>query len=267
MKFARKLPGPAAAALLALGYLLMLLLPAGAARLGDAKLLSGTVPRPVMEGQLSARAQEIPLVYALYRSRVLYGSQSDGEGEALDFGPEEVRAVLSDALEALQAAGVTDEAVTRAAEDILAGEAAETTARRLPDGTRSYAWTADGREVRMVWHPDLELPLEFAVRWDDPDVLPGGNPAEGLTAWTAFLGQQDAGDWQTLPGPDYACTAYSSSRELCLYLHREEGLAFWQVCSLSSQEAGELAEMLIDRREDLRLWEQTLQEAQRQNGK
>ena len=266
-----RLPGakryhiPAVALGLVAGAALCLALPSLLC-LGEGRALENTaLDRPALANEEPETIARDPLSDALYRSRVLYGSQSDGEGEALDFGPEEVRAVLSDALEALQAAGVTDEAVTRAAEDILAGEAAETTARRLPDGTRSYAWTADGREVRMVWHPDLELPLEFAVRWDAPDALPGGNPAEGLEAWTAFLGQQDAGDWQTLPGPDYACTAYSPSRELCLYLHREEGLALWQVCSLSSQEAGELAEMLIDRREDLRLWEQTLQEAQGQH--
>lgn len=267
-----RLPGrkkrriPAVALGLMAGAALCLALPSLLC-LGERRALENTpLDRPALASEEPEAIARDPLADALYRSRVLYGSQSDGEGEALDFGPEEVRTVLSDALDALQAAGVADEAVTRAAGEILAGEAAETTARRLPDGTRSYAWTADGREVRMVWHPDLELPLEFAVRWDDPDVLPGGEPEDGLAAWTAFLSQQDAGDWQTLPGPDYACTTYSSSRELCLYLHREEGLAFWQVCSLSSQEAGELAEMLIDRREDLRLWEQTLQEAQRQNG-
>lgn len=257
---------PAVALGLVAGAALCLALPSLLC-LGEGRALENTaLDRPALANEEPETIARDPLSDALYRSRVLYGSQSDGEGEALDFDPEEVRAVLSDALEALQAAGVTDEAVTRAAEDILAGEATETTARRLPDGTRSYVWTADGQEVRMVWHPDLELPLEFAVQSDAPDALPGGNPAEGLEAWTAFLGQQDAGDWQQLPELDGTCTVYSPGRELCLYLHREEGLALWQVCSLSSQEAGELAEMLIDRREDLRLWEQTLQEAQGQNG-
>lgn len=252
---------PAVALGLAAGAALCLALPSLLC-LGECRALENTaLDRPSLANEEPEAVAGDPLADALYRSRVLYGSQGDGEGEALDFGPEEVRAVLSDALDALQAAGVTDEAVTRAAEDILWGEAEEATARRLPDGTRSYAWAADGQEVRMVWHPDLQLPLEFAAR-GNPDALPGGSPQDGLEAWTAFLGQQDAGDWQQLPELDGTCTVYSPGRELCLYLHREEGLAVWQVCSLSSQEAGELAEMLIDRREDLRLWEQTLQEAQ-----
>lgn len=246
-----------AALCLALPYLLCL---------GEARALENTaLDRPALANEEPEAIAQNPLADALYRSRTLYGSQGDGEGEPLDFGPEEVRAVLSDALNALQEAGVTDETITQAAEEILAGEAAETTARRRPDGTRIYSWGENGRSVRMVWQPDLELPLEFDVWCDAPDALPDGNPADGLEAWMAFLGQQDSGDWQILPGPEHACAAYSLGRELCLYLHREEGRAIWQVCSISSQEAGDLAEMLMDYRDSIQRWEETLQEAETQN--
>lgn len=265
-----RLPGtkrlwvPAALGLLA-GAALCLALPALLC-LGERRAMENTaLERPTLAREEPDAIARNPLADALYRSRTLYGGQDGQEGENLNLTAEEVRAALSDALTALQEAGVTDETVTQAAEDILAGEALAAEARRRPDGTRTYSWEGNGQSVRMVWQPDLELPLKFDVWRDAPNALPDGEPGAGLNAWTAFLGQQDAGDWQTLPGPDCACTAYSPSRELCLYLHREEGQAIWQVCSISNQEAGDLAEMLIDYRDSIEGWEQTLQEAETQN--
>lgn len=256
---------PAAALGLVTGAALCLALPSILCR-GEWRAMENTaLERPVLASEEPEAIAQNPLADALYRSRTLYGGQDGQEGELLNAAPEEVRVALSQALDTLQAAGVTDETVTQTAENILAGEALTAEARRRPDGTRTYLWEEDGQSVRMVWQPDLELPLEFDVRCDAPDALPGETPGAGLEAWTAFLGQQDAGDWQTLPGPDFACTAYSPGRELCLYLHREEGRAIWQVCSISNQEAGELAEMLMDYRDSMQRWEQTLQEAETQN--
>lgn len=266
-----RLPGanalrlPAAALGLLAGAALCLALPSILCR-GEWRAMENTaLERPVLASEEPEAIARNPLADALYRSRTLYGGQDGQEGELLNAAPEEVRAALSQALDALQAAGVTDETVTRAAADILAGEALTAEARRRPDGTRTYLWEGDGQSVRMVWQPDLELPLEFDVRCDWDETLPDGEAETGLDAWTAFLGQQDAGDWQVLPGPDFACTAYSPGRELCLYLHREAGRAIWQVCSISNPEAGELAEMLMDYRDSMQRWEQTLQEAKTQN--
>ena len=266
-----RLPGakalrlPAVALGLLAGAALCLALPSILCR-GEWRAMENTaLERPVLASEEPEAIARNPLADALYRSRTLYGGQDGQEGELLNAAPEEVRAALSQALDSLQAAGVTDETVTRAAEDILAGEALTAEARRRPDGTRTYLWEGDGQSVRMVWQPDLELPLEFDVRCDWDGTLPDGEAETGLDAWTAFLGQQDAGDWQTLPGPDFACTAYSPGRELCLYLHREAGRAIWQVCSISNPEAGDLAEMLMDYRDSMQRWEQTLQEAKTQN--
>lgn len=266
-----RLPGtkalrlPAAALGLLAGAALCLALPSLLCR-GEWRAMENTaLERPVLANEEPDAIAQDPLADALYRSRTLYGGQDGQEGELLNADPEEVRAALSQALDSLQAAGVTDGTVTRAAEDILAGKALTAEARRRPDGTRTYLWEGDGQSVRMVWQPDLELPLEFDVRCDWDETLPDGEAEDGLDAWTAFLGQQDAGDWQTLPGPDFACAAYSPGRELCIYLHREEGRAIWQVCSISNQEAGELAEMLMDYRDSMQRWEETLQEAETQN--
>ncbi|WP_294451296.1 hypothetical protein [uncultured Gemmiger sp.] len=266
-----RLPGakalrlPAVALGLLAGAALCLALPSILCR-GEWRAMENTaLERPALASEEPDAIARNPLADALYRSRTLYGGQDGQEGELLNAAPEEVRAALSQALDALQAAGVTDETVTRAAADILAGEALTAEARRRPDGTRTYLWEGDGQSVRMVWQPDLELPLEFDVRCDWDETLPDGEAETGLDAWTAFLGQQDAGDWQVLSGPDFACTAYSPGRELCLYIHREEGRAIWQVCSISNPEAGELAEMLMDYRDSMQRWEQTLQEAETQN--
>lgn len=234
--------------------------------LGEWRAMENTaLERPALANEEPETIAQDPLADALYRSRTLYGGQDGKEGELLNADPEEVRTVLSDALDALHGAGVTDETVTQAAENILAGEALTAEARRRPDGTRTYSWEGNGQSVRMVWQPDLELPLEFDVLCDWDETLPDGEAETGLDAWTAFLGQQDAGDWQVLPGPDFACTAYSPGRELCLYLHREAGRAIWQVCSISNREAADLAEMLMDYRDSMQRWEQTLQEAKTQN--
>lgn len=263
MSALKRLRGPAAVLCLLAGAALCLALPALLC-MGEGRTLENTaLERPALANEEPDTIAGDPLADALYRSRVLYGDQ--GEGEPLDVAPEEVREELSDVLDALHTAGVADDEVTRAAADILAGEALTAEARRRPDGTRTYLWEGDGQSVRMVWQPDLELPLEFDVRCDWDETLPDGEAETGLEAWTAFLGQQDAGDWQVLSGPDFACTAYSPGRELCLYLHREEGRAIWQVCSISNPEAGELAEMLMDYRDSMRRWEQTLQEAKTQN--
>ena len=84
-----------------------------------------------------------------------------------------------------------------------------------------------------------------------PFDVPGHKRGRGNPELTAFLGQQDAGDWQQLPELNDACTVYSPARELCLYLYREEGRAAWRVYSLSRQEADDLTEMLIDYRDNI----------------
>ena len=77
MKFTARFAVPLWAVLLIPAYLLLLMLPAGVARWCDANLVSGSVPRPAMEGQMSEQAQDIPVVYGLYRKRILSGSESD----------------------------------------------------------------------------------------------------------------------------------------------------------------------------------------------
>lgn len=259
MSAPKRLRGPAAVMGLLAGAALCLALPALLC-MGEGRTLENTaLERPALANEEPDTIAGDPLADALYRSRVLYGDQ--GEGEPLDVATEEVREMLADVLDALHTAGVADDEVTRAAEEILAGEALEAGAQRRPDGTRKYSWVGSGQFVEMIWQPELQLPLEFDVYSDTPGTLPDGEPGGTLDAWTAFLGQQDAGDWQQLPELNDACTVYSPARELCLYLYREEGRAAWRVYSLSRQETDDLTEMLIDYRDNIQAAAMAYEEA------
>ena len=172
MSAPKRLRGPAAVMGLLAGAALCLALPALLC-MGEGRTLENTaLERPVLANEEPETIAGDPLADALYRSRVLYGGQ--GEGEPLDIPPEEVREELSDVLDALHTAGVADDEVTRAAEEILAGEALEAGAQRRPDGTRKYSWAGSGQFVEMIWQPELQLPLEFDVYSDTPGARHAG---------------------------------------------------------------------------------------------
>lgn len=59
--------------ILGLMCLLSVMLPMGYGFWSDAYLLSADMERPAIDGQLSEQAQEILIVYALYRKRILSG--------------------------------------------------------------------------------------------------------------------------------------------------------------------------------------------------
>lgn len=226
MKPARKLPGPAAAALLALGYLLMLLLPAGAARLGDAKLLSGTVPRPVMEGQLSARAQEIPLIYALYRSRVLSGGEDFSQsGEAAT--PEQARS-LSGTLGELEDAGVLPGFCREAAGSIfdLPGALAYT-GREKGFVQKSYqGYDASGNARSVLVQQQEETGLVTVCTLSSPLPAPEGgektDPERILKQYRAYLGLDGLTGWQEAGRGENSAVCWSAEGQIYLYCTVEE---------------------------------------------
>lgn len=238
MKFARKLPGPAAVALLALGYLLMLLLPAGAARLGDAELLSGTVPRPVMEGQLSARAQEIPLVYALYRSRVLSGGETAT--------PEQARS-LSGTLGKLEDAGVLPGFCREAAENIfdLPGALAYT-GREKGFVQKSYqGYDASGNAGSVLVQQQEETGLVTVCTLSSPLPAPEGgdktDPGQILKQYRAYLGLDGLTDWQEAGRGENSAVCWSAEGQIYLYCTVEEERFALGAASLPPEELEAIA--------------------------
>lgn len=245
MKPARKLPGPVLAALLALGYLLMLLLPAGAARLGDAKLLSGTVPRPAMEGQLSARAQEIPLVYALYRSRVLSGGEDFSQsGEAAT--PEQARS-LSGTLEALEADGVLPGSCRKAAESIfdLPGALAYT-GREKGFVQKSYQGYDDSGNARSVLvqqqeETGLVTACTLSAPLPAPDGGDGTDPGQILKEYRACLGLDTLTDWQEARPGENSAVCWSAEGQIYLYCTFEKDRFALGATSLPPEELEAIA--------------------------
>lgn len=215
MKFTVRTAFPLWAVLLIPAYLLLLMLPAGVARWCDANLVSGSVPRPAMEGQLSQQAQDIPVVYGLYRKRILSGSESDMNVSETD--AEALACSLTDTLRELETAGVLP-AVCLAKADTI---------RDLPDAIayigredgfvqKSYlghVQTQTGPSKSIVIQQQEETGLVVACTMDAEG---SADTSALLSAYRSYLGLDGLADWQTLQ-TETGAACWSCEGQLYLY--------------------------------------------------
>ena len=215
MKFAARFAFPLWAVLLIPAYLLLLMLPAGVARWCDANLVSGSIPRPAMEGQLSEQAQDSPVAYGLYRKRILSGSESDMNVSETD--AEALACSLADTLRELETAGVLPDACLAEADTI----------RDLPDAIayigredgfvqKSYlghVQTQTGPSKSIVIQQQEETGLVVACTMD----AEGSADASALlSAYRSYLGLDGLTDWQTLQ-TETGAACWSCEGQLYLY--------------------------------------------------
>lgn len=176
-------------------FLLMLGLPSLASLWEETVLLSVPQSRPLMEGQLSAEVQEIPIVYGLYCKRILSGSEINGVFREVD--PQDQISNLTRRLEELEEAGGLPPICMEEARNIF----------QLPnaisyiveqDGFRSliYQGYESGGQVRSVIldeHPKTGLITSCSIS----DVTSDGEATALLEAYCSYLGLNKLTDWQT----------------------------------------------------------------------
>lgn len=241
MKQINRMPGPAMAALLAMAGLLMLLLPAGVAYLGDARLFSDDVPRPAMEGQLSEQAREIPVVYALYRSRILSGGEellSDAEEVAT---AEQARS-MAGTVQAMADAGILPQSCREAANDVFGcPDALAYTGRANGFVEKSYQGydKPSGKNHSILIRQQEETGLVTACTFltEMPACQEEACAAEKiLKSYRDYLGLSGLDDWQTAGTAENGAAGWSVSGQIYLYCSFGEERFTMGAVSLSEED-------------------------------
>lgn len=246
MKRMRKMPFPVGVVLMGLVYLLMFLFPAGVARLEDAELFSGTVPRPAMEGELSGQAQEIPMVYALYRRRVLSGGEElIAEAEETDTA-EQARS-LSGTMQKLTAAGVLPDSCRKAAEAVFdLPSAIAYTGRENGFVQQSYQGIESSgyvHSVTMQQQEETGLVAACTITADDSSQPVGEETDSGtiLECYRKYLGLDGLTDWRTAKTEKGGAVGWSMTGQVYLYCTFGEGRFALGVTSLPEEELETIA--------------------------
>lgn len=222
MKQINRLPRPVMAVLLVLAGLLMLLLPAGVAHLGDAELFSGTVPRPAMEGQLSGQAQEIPVVYALYRRRILSGGE-ESLSDARETSTAEQALSMSGTVRAMADAGILPQSCRNAAKAVFESpDAMAFTGQQNGFIQKSYQGydgpTGEYRSISIQQQEETGLVTACAVSAEMPDWQEEACTAEEiLKSYRDYLGLGELTDWQTAGTAAGGAVGWSETGQIYLY--------------------------------------------------
>lgn len=214
MKLREKVPFPLWTVLLIPAYLLMLMFPKGVACWCDAALFADTVPRPVMEGQLSETAQEIPVLYALYRKRILSGGEMEVAVEETDAG--EQAESMAETLGKLERAGVLPPVCREEADNIFRAPTAVAYAGRQ-DGfvQRTYLGYAQTGKKSISVQQEEQTGLVTACTVSAKGA--GEEAAEYLLAYRSYLGLDTLTDWQTAQMGSGSAACWSLEGQVYLY--------------------------------------------------
>lgn len=218
MKFREKVPFPLGMLLLISAYLLMLVFPTAVACWSDAILFAAPVPRPAMEGQLSETAQEIPVLYALYRKRILSGGERELEVEETDAGAQVES--MAETLGELEHAGVLPPDCREAADEIF----------RIPTAV-AYAGCRDGFIQKTCLGYTRMVEKSISIQQEEKTGLvtactvsaqgAGEDAAEYLLAYRSYLGLDTLPDWQTVQTESGGAACWSREGQVYLYCTSE----------------------------------------------
>lgn len=176
-------------------FLGMMGLPAMASYWKEKILLSTTVSRPIMEGQLTSQAQEIPVVYGLYCKRILSGSEISGAIQKTD--PEGLSSNQVQRLKELEEAGALPETAMEQALKIY----------QFP-GTKAYTLDQDGITA-LIYHGYDQNDYAQSVMVEEhgktglvtscsiTGVTSPGQPMSLLDAYKTYLGLDQLTDWKS----------------------------------------------------------------------
>lgn len=229
------------AALLLPVYLLLLALPTVVARWCDARLVSTTIPRPIMEGQLSGQAQEIPVVYGLYRKRIL--SHNELPSNAPETDPEAQAHSLSEVLWELEQAGVMTPACRKNAEEILTLPSAVAYTTESDGFVQmsylGYTPTGSSRNILVQQQADTGLVTSCCL-----DAEGTADTAALLEAYRRYLGLERLTDWQTAQTETGGTACWSREGQLYVYCSFREGRFAIGAVSMAEKELQAVADRL-----------------------
>lgn len=222
--------------LLSMLCLASMALPAAYASWYDAQLLDADIARPAEDTQISEQAQQIPVVYALYRKRYLSGIEMDGNWTIAD--TTEQADILSQKVEELKNAEVLPSQAVQKADEILT-ESSVMAYSQQQDGficgicePYSAGQKHSIETVRAQWHQKTGLVTSCTiyVKLEQMDV----NPL--LDRYRTYLGVDILTDWQTVDTGECSTVCWSPAGQIYLYYTiRSDSLSFGAV-SLSAEE-------------------------------
>lgn len=214
MKLREKVPFPLWTALLIPAYLLMLVFPKGVACWCDAALFARTVPRTVMEGQLPETAQEIPVLYALYRKRILSGGEMEIPVEETDAGMQ--AGSMAETLGKLERAGVLPSVCREEADEIFRAATAVAYAGQQ-DGfvQQTYLGYAQTGKNSIAVQQEEKSGLVTACTVSAKGT--GEDTEAYLLAYRSYLGLDVLTDWQTVQMESGSAACWSREGQVYLY--------------------------------------------------
>lgn len=228
--------GKPALIVLSLLCLLSMALPAAAASWQDAQLLKREIPRPVPAVLPSEQAQEIPVLYALYRKRYLSGIEISADPVPADAAGQ--AALLSGKVEELREAGVLPQDCAQKIGKILKqpSSAAYTQEQDGFSGSiyHIYPGQADGPagSVALQWHRKTELVTSCSVHAQ----LAPRDAAAFLDAYRKYLGLDALTDWETADTGGASTAYWSESGQIYLYYTLQSGRLSFGAIFLSREE-------------------------------
>ena len=227
---------PVILGLLSMLCLASMALPAAYAAWYDARLLDVDIARPVEDTQLSEQAQQIPVVYALYRKRYLSGIEMNSSWTTAD--TTEQADILSQKMEELKNARLLPSQAVQKADQILTAPFVMAYSQQQDGFTGSSCESySPGQEhsnetARAQWHQKTGLVTSctVSVKLEQMDVSPL------LDRYRVYLGVDVLTDWQTVDTGGSSAVSWSPSGQVYLYYTiRSDSLSFGAV-SLSAEE-------------------------------
>ncbi len=216
--------------------LLSMALPSISTSWHDARLLKTDIPRPVSAELPSEQAQEIPVLYALYRKRYLSGIQMDAPHTSADAAEQAL--ILSAKAEELKNSGVLSEECLQKVKEIFL-QSSPAAYYQEQDGFIGGTYLAYSdithdmvKSVTVQWHQKTGLVTSCSVTVSlvrkDADVF--------LNAYRTYLGLDVLADWETIDTGGASAACWSKSGQIYLYYTFQDDRLSFGAISLSAEE-------------------------------
>lgn len=224
--------------ILGLMCLLSVMLPMGYGFWSDAYLLSADMERPAIDGQLSEQAQEIPIVYALYRKRILSGFDMSTATREMETTEQANR--LRELLEGLKNADVLPRGCWETANEIFRFPSAMAYDQEQ-DGFQQNTYLGypeaealgTGVEVMVQQHEQTELVTACTIAGG---VQPQDDADDLLHIYRSYLGMDSLQDWKKLETQEESAAWWSEMGQIYLFCSLQEGRFFIGAFSLPKEE-------------------------------
>lgn len=201
----------------------------------NAHLVNMDIPRPIEEEQLSEEAQEIPVLYALYRKRYLSGIEMNGTWMMTDTTKQ--ANILSQKIDELKNAKVLPEEAVQKADDILAQPSAMAYSQQQDGfigGTcENYlSEQLSSKSVRLQWHEKTGLVTACSISFPSGQA----DTRAFLDAYRTYLGVNILTDWQTANTSESGTVCWSPTGQIYLYYTIHGEILSFGAVSLSTEE-------------------------------